>query len=141
MTRRIATFVGAVLATYVVAAVLASNSAISNVIAMGLPVDFGKRLEVIGHDILGMTTSYLPLIAVAFLLAFLVAGLLVRNRPTLRIAIYVLAGSIAVVCIHVGLKMAFDITPVAAARTTVGLSLQAMAGAFGGYLFARFATR
>src|SRR5210317_1611791 len=127
MTRRIVTFVGAVLATYVVAAVLASNSVISNVIAMGLPVDFGKRLEVIGHDILGMTTSYLPLIAVALLLAFFVAGLLVRNRPTLRIAIYVLAGSIAVVCIHVGLKMAFDITPVAAARTTVGLSLQAMA--------------
>ena len=39
MTRRILTFVGAVLATYVVAAVLASNSVISNVIAMGLPVE------------------------------------------------------------------------------------------------------
>lgn len=139
MIRRIVTFAGAVLATYVVAAVLASNSVVSSVIAMGLPVSLGKRLEVIGHDILGMATSYLPLIAIALFLAFLVAGLLARKRPDLRIAVYVLAGMAAVLCIHVGLKAAFDITPVAAARTTVGLSMQAIAGSLGGYIFARFA--
>ncbi len=139
MIRKIATFVGAVLATYIVAVVLASNSVVSSVIAMGLPVSFGKRLEVIGHDILGMATSYLPLIAIALLLAFLVAGLLARKRPGLRIAVFVLAGIVAVFCIHVGLKMAFDITPIAAARTTVGLSMQAISGALGGYIFARFA--
>ena len=139
MIRRIVTFLGAVLATYIVAAVLASNSVVSNVIAMGLPVSLGKRFEVIGHDIMGMATSYLPLIAVGFLLAFLVAGLLARKRPGLRIAVYVLAGIVAVLCINVSLKMAFDITPIAAARTTVGLSMQAISGAVGGYLFARFA--
>ena len=139
MKRKTLTFVGAVLATYVVAAVLASNSVIASVIAMGLPVDFGTRLEMIGHDVVGMTASYLPLIAVAFLIAFPAAGLLVRNRPALRTAIFILAGIVAVLCIHFALKMTFDIAPVAAARTNVGLALQASAGALGGYLFARFA--
>ncbi|MEM7501326.1 MAG: hypothetical protein AAF417_04760 [Pseudomonadota bacterium] len=139
MIRRIVTFVGAVLATYIVAVVLASNSVVASVIAMGLPVSLGKRIEVIGHDIAGMAASYLPLIAIGFLLAFLVAGLLARMRPGLRIALYVLAGVVAVFCINVSLKMAFDITPIAASRTTIGLSMQAISGAVGGYLFARFA--
>ena len=139
MKRKFVTFAGAVLTTYVVAAMLASNSVVASVIAMGLPVDFGTRFAMIGHDVVGMSASYLPLITVAFLIAFPVAGLLVRNRPTLRIAIFVLAGIVAILCVHFALKMTFDITLVAAARTNAGLALQAMAGALGGYLFARFA--
>jgi len=46
-----------------------------------------------------------------------------------------------VVTIHLALNAAFDITPVAVARTGAGLVVQALCGAVGGYAFARFTAR
>ena len=48
-----------------------------------------------------------------------------------------LAGAAALLAVHLGLKAAFDITPIAIARTGAGLAVQALCGACGGYLFAR----
>jgi hypothetical protein len=47
----------------------------------------------------------------------------------------VLAGAVAVVSIHVALNLAFELTPVAVARTNGGLLLQALAGAVGGFTY------
>ena len=138
MIRKSLTFLAAVLAIYVVATVLASNSVLDNVVAMGLPVSLGKRITVIAHDLVGMATSLLPLIVIGFLIAFLTTALLTRWWPRIRIILYVIAGAVAVIGIHTALNLTFDITPVAAARTTGGLLMQGVAGALGGYLFARF---
>lgn len=138
MIRKSLTFFAAVLATYVVATVLASNSALSSISALGLPIRFGQRISVIAHDLAGMATSLLPLIVIGFLVAFLVTALLTRWWPNIRVVLYVISGALAVIGIHTALNLAFDITPVAAARTTGGLLMQGVAGAAGGYLFARF---
>ena len=141
MIVRTLSFVAAVIATYVVAAVIATQFALASITSMGLPVGIGKRIAVTGHDLVGMAPTLLPLIAIGLLIAFLVTGLLCRWVPNARFGLYVLAGAIAVLGVHFSLYQVFDITLVAVARTTGGLVTQAAAGALGGYVFVRLSGR
>jgi hypothetical protein len=75
------------------------------------------------------------LVAFALLIAFMTAALLCRWLSRWRLPLYLLAGATAVVCIHLGLNLAFGITPVAIARSSLGLLLQALAGAAGGFTY------
>ena len=67
-------------------------------------------------------------------ITFLVTAMLVRRLPGWRRLLFPLAGAVAMVALHLTLKAAFDITPIAAARSGTGLLLQALAGAVGGYV-------
>ena len=72
--RRIGGFVGAVIATYLVAVLAYSQLNLANLVEMGVAVDAGMRVEVALHDLGGMVQLYLPLITVALALGFLVAA-------------------------------------------------------------------
>ena len=135
--KRVGAFFIAVLVSYALAAVAASQSALARLPEMGVPVTFAKRIAVTAHDLAGMASSFLPLIAVSLLIAFPVAGLLGRYVRASRAALYMLAGGVGLVCLHLGLQLAFGIVPVAAARTVLGLLVQGICGAVGGYVFAR----
>lgn len=135
--RRIGSFVLAVAVTYLLAVISASQHVAASLESMGAEVGFGTRLEMIVHDLGGMATSFLPMLVIGFVIAFLVAALLLRWLPRYRYLLYSLAGAAAVATIHVALHAAFDITPVAVARSTGGLIVQALCGAVGGYLYAR----
>jgi hypothetical protein len=136
--RRIGSFVLAVAVTYVLAVISASQHVAGSLESMGAEVGFGTRLGMIGHDLGGMATSFLPMIVIGLLVAFAVAALLLRWLPRYRYLLYAVAGAAAVVTIHLALNAAFDITPVAVARTGGGLLVQALCGAVGGYVYARF---
>ncbi len=136
--RRIGSFVLAVAATYVLGVISASQHVAASLESMGAEVDFGTRLAMIGHDLGGMATSFLPMIVIGLLVAFAVAALLLRWLPRYRYLLYTLAGAAAVVTIHLALNAAFDITPVAVARSLGGLLVQGLCGAVGGYVYARF---
>lgn len=135
--RRIGSFVLAVAVTYVLAVISASQHVAASLEGMGAEVGFGTRLEMIVHDLGGMATSFLPILVIGFVIAFVVAALLLRWLPRYRYLLYSLAGAVAVATIHVALHAAFDITPVAVARSAGGLFVQALCGAVGGYLYAR----
>ncbi len=136
--RRIGSFVLAAAVTYVLAVISASLHVAASLESMGAEVGFGTRLEMIAHDLGGMATSFLPMILIGLLVAFAVAALLLRWLPRYRHLLYTLAGAAAVVTIHLALNAAFDITPVAVARSGVGLLVQGLCGAVGGYAYARF---
>jgi hypothetical protein len=102
---------------------------------MGVPVGLRDRVAMTLQDILGMAGMFLPMVAFAYLAAFLSAALLMRWLAQWRTAIYVVAGAAALVMIHVTLKLAFGLTPVAVARTAGGLALQAVAGGIGGLTY------
>ncbi len=104
---------------------------------MGIPVSLAERLQMSGQDLLGMAGLFLPLIAVGLLLAFLIAGFLCRRSSQRRTGLFVLAGAMAMISIHLALQWSFDITLVAVARTPLGLLSQALAGAAGGYIYTR----
>jgi hypothetical protein len=135
MVRALAAFVAAVLIAYVCAVLAQTQHVMARLSELGVDVTFGDRLSASLHDLVGMATLYLPILAVAFAIAFPVAALIIRFAPNWRALGYPLAGGVAVLAIHVILNQVLDITPIAAARTTLGLTVQALCGALGGWLF------
>jgi len=122
-----------VVVAYILASITATQSVIGRLTGMGLDVTLGDRIAMTLRDITGMAGMFLPMVAFALLIAFMTAALLCRWLPRWRLPLYGLAGAVAVACIHLGLHLAFGITPVAIARS--GLLLQALAGAAGGFTY------
>ncbi|MEZ5558690.1 MAG: hypothetical protein R3E86_09140 [Pseudomonadales bacterium] len=134
-------FTAGVLTAYVLAAVAATQAVMARLAEMGIDVTPGDRLRTTLQDLVGMAELFLPIIAVAFLIAFPVAALISRYVPKLRAIGYPLAGGVALLAIHLILHATFGTTPVAAARTAGGLGWQVMAGALGGLVFLRVLPR
>ena len=118
---RLGIYLAAVLLTYLLASVTATQSVVSSLAGMGVDVSFGDRLAMTARDIPGMAGMFLPIIAFALLIAFLVTALICRWLAQWRLLLYTLAGAVAVVAIHISLNLAFELTPVAIARSTGGL--------------------
>lgn len=133
--RRLAAFIVAAFVTYLIAAIAATASVMANLAEMGFAVSLADRFVTTLADLAGLLPAFLPLLAVALLLGFLVAGLIVRWQPGWRSFGYPLAGFAAVVVMHLLLKAVLGITPIAAAREVGGLLMQGIAGAAGGYAF------
>jgi len=133
--RKLAIYLAAILVTYLLATVTASLHVASRLAAMGVTLDPAARLAMIGHDLVGMAGMFLPLIAFALLVAFLVTALVHYGLRRARVLLYVLAGAVAMLALHLGLHAAFGLTPVAIARSAGGLALQTLAGAAGGWVY------
>jgi hypothetical protein len=138
---RLAVYLLAVITAYVLASITATQSVISSLSSMGIDVDLATRLSMTVKDLAGMAGSFLPMIAAGYLVAFLVVGLLLFWRPQWRTPLYLMAGGVALIAIHLTLQLAFSITPVAIGRTVGGLLVQGVAGAVGGYVFSRLMQR
>ncbi len=135
MVRALKAFVPAVLLAYVLASMLVTQSNLGNLQTLGMEVGFGDRVGTTVHDLVGMATSYLPLIFAAFVIGIPVAAGLARRMPRHPALLYALAGFTAVVALHLIMRAALGLTPVAATRTTAGLIGQGAAGAIGGLCF------
>lgn len=133
--KRLAIYLLAVVAAYLLAASAATQSVVSSLAGMGVELSLAQRLSMTLTDIAGMAGMFLPMVAFGLLVAFMATALICRYLSRWRIPLYVLAGASALVCIHLLLHLAFGITPVAAARTAGGLMLQSIAGAVGGLTY------
>jgi hypothetical protein len=133
--KRLAIYLLAVVVAYLLASVTATQSVVSNLFEMGVTVGFSERLGMTIKDIAGMAGLFLPMIAAAFLAAFLIAAMICRWWPQWRTPLYIAAGAAGLITIHLTLNLALGITPIAIGRTTGGLLLQGLAGAAGGYIF------
>jgi len=133
--KRLAIYLLAVVAAYLLAASAATQSVVSSLAGMGVELSLSQRLSMTLTDIAGMAGMFLPMVAFGLLVAFMATALICRYLNRWRIPLYVLAGASALVCIHLLLHLAFGITPVAAARTAGGLMLQSIAGAVGGLTY------
>ncbi|MGD8678970.1 MAG: hypothetical protein PVJ33_01295 [Lysobacterales bacterium] len=134
---RLGVFVAAVLVAYLFASVTATLSVADSLRGMGVDVPLARTAAMMLHDLKGMASMFLPMIAFALLVAFMIAALLCRWLTRGRVILYVVAGATALVSIHLTLHLAFAITPVAIARTGWGLLAQGAAGGLGGatYLY------
>ncbi len=127
----------AVIATYLLAATAATQHVAGQLARMNAPLDLSQRLSMTAQDWLGMAPSLLPLIAVGLLIAFLVAGALTRRLPTVRVGLFVAAGLVALITLHLAMEISFGLNPIATTRYWPGLLLQGVCGACGGWLFIR----
>jgi hypothetical protein len=134
---RIGTFLLALVTAWLLASLTATQSVISSLRSMGVDISLAESLDMMARDIVALAGTFLPLIAGGYLVAFLVAWMLCLWWPRWRTVLYILAGGAALVVIHLSLKLAFGITPIAIGRTTGGLVVQGLAGAVGGYIYIR----
>lgn len=135
LAARLAIYLAAVAVAYFLAAMLATQSVVSSLAGMGLALSFSERLSMTIRDLGGMAGMFLPMIAFGLLIAFMTVALICRYKPRWRTPLYILAGAVALVCVHLGLNLAFGITPIAIARTSTGLLMQGIAGAAGGLTY------
>jgi hypothetical protein len=135
LVRKLGIYLAAVLTTYLLATATASLHVAASLSAMGLVLSLAERASMILNDLAGMAGMFLPLIAFALLIAFLVTALVHRLLGRGQVLLYVLAGAVALLALHLALRAAFDLTPVAIARSSGGLLLQALAGAAGGIVY------
>ena len=70
MVKRGLAFVAALLGGYTAAVLAYSQLNLSNLSDMGVSVSLGDRFATFAHDLLSMTSVYLPIMAVALLVAF-----------------------------------------------------------------------
>lgn len=143
MLRVLKAFFPAVFAAYVLASLLATQVILHDLVDMGVEVDLETRLRASLHDLLGLASTYLLLVLLAFLLAMPAAAALVRLHliPGSRSLWFSLAGLAALVLLNVIMRQLLGVWPLAAARDWSGLLLQGFAGAVGGYLYARLSQR
>ena len=117
-------------------AVFISQGNLAQVAALGLEVTMGVRLDAAVHDVSNMYGIYLPVVAVALLIALPVARLVMRFLPDARMIGYTLAGFVALLAVHLIMEQVFGgIVGIAPVRFIDGLLLQGLAGAFGGFAF------
>lgn len=134
--RTLLRYLAATLAAYVLAVVAATQSVIHGLHEMGVAVDLVTRLKMTAHDVLGMSTSLLPLVAAGFVVAFPISFLVARRAPGSYTPCHAAAGATALLGIHLLLKWWFDVWTIFGASTLPGLVVQGMAGAVGGLVFA-----
>lgn len=136
LIRSILGFIAGVITAYVVGTAINAQFVMG---AHGVPVGFGERLNMTAFDISNMTL-YAIIIAVGFLIAFLIAAVLKRFLPSLAGVAYPIAGA-AAIGVALGLMyMNFQTVPISGARGTFGFIAQMLAGALGGWVFGKITT-
>lgn len=139
--RQIVGFVVAVAVTAVGSSFLSSHFVLRGLESLGVDVEFADRFAMYAHDVAGMSLMAGAVAGTGLLIALPVAALIVRFLPSLRTLGYVLAGTAAMVGALLAMQSVLGMMPMAGARTWGGLAAQGVAGALGGYVFARITLR
>ena len=139
MLRWIGAWLAATLATYALGSVFLTQVVIADLGALGVAVDAGTRLEMTIRDLAGLSTSYLPLVGLAQLIAQLVATGIARALGRFRQPLAIAAGAAAMFCLLLLLQQVLGLNPLSGSRGIAGHALQTAAGTVGGLVFARWA--
>lgn len=134
--RAIAAYFPATLMAYLLASAFSTVMIMAGLMYMAMPVSATDVLAAVWFDWLGLLGSYLPLVAIALLVALPVAGQLHRRLGLPRRFIYALAGFVALIAIHLILEATLGLIGFAAVRSVFGLLMQGVAGGVAGWFFA-----
>ena len=128
---------GGALTTYILGSIVNSQFVMN---AHRVPVAWGDRLNMTMFDISSMLL-YFVIIAVSFLIAFVIAALLKRFLPNLANIAYPIAGAAAIGAALGLMYLMFQTVPISGARSPFGFLAQMVAGGIGGWVFGRIAVR
>ena len=134
----IAAFVASVAAATILAVVFQTQFVLGELIALGVAIPLGVRLETTLFDLAGMGPTYGGLIGVGFLIAFPVATLVSRALPIPKPVLFILAGAATMATILALFDLMLGSMPISGARGDAGMAVQALAGAVGGFVFSRW---
>ncbi|GAB4175847.1 MAG: hypothetical protein Kow0020_11660 [Wenzhouxiangellaceae bacterium] len=105
---------------------------------IGAPVTIADAFGTMLFDLAHFLPRYGLLITAALAVAWPVAAWLAGRCPRWRCLLYLLAGASAIAVMLVSMKCLLGLTPIAAARSTIGISALASTGALGGWLYCRW---
>lgn len=135
-------YILAVIVTTVLASFAHTQMVIAGLTESGATVALEQRIGMSAGDLVGLAPQLGPVMAAGLAVGLLIAALLRRVLKPLAPIAYPLAGAAAVGVALTAMSIAFDgITPIAGARTALGFSLECLAGAAGGLVFALVAVR
>ncbi len=141
MLRILVAFLAAVVATYLLAAAFSTQVILHQVADLGLPISLSVRLDTTLEDLLAMLPMYLPFVAASLFVAVPVSALALKVVPLPRALGCVIGGAAALWALHTIMFAVFGIHALPATRSIVGLATQAIAGAIGGYVYAKLSKR
>lgn len=128
----------AVLTTVIISVVFQTQNVLARLNDIGADISVSDRFSMTGYDIIHFGSVYGAFIAIAFIIAFLAGGLVFRFAKFGRSLIYSVAGGVAMLVMLMAMKQVFfGIHLVHGASDTLGISMQILAGAIGGFIFAR----
>ncbi|MCC5812437.1 MAG: hypothetical protein JJU06_18905 [Ectothiorhodospiraceae bacterium] len=128
-------FVVAVAVTAVLSSIAQTQYNMLALTAMGVLVPPGTWLQVVLRDLVGFAPIYAIVVAVAFLLAFIVAAQLARWLPRQRMVLFMLAGAAGILAAVLLINGLAPMTPVAITRYLTGTAILCGAGAVGGWVY------
>jgi len=134
--RAVAAYFPATLVAYIIGSALSTFVIMAGLADMGMPVSLGDVAGAVMFDWLGLLGSYLPLVALSLLIALPVAAQLYRRLSLPRTPTYLLAGFVALIALHLIMEATLGLVGFAGVRSTFGLTLQGLAGAAAGAVFA-----
>ena len=141
MLRILIAFLLAVIATYLLAAAFSTQVILHQVADLGLPVPLTVRMDTTLEDLIGMLPMYLPIVAVSLVVAIPVSALALKFVPIPRTLGFLIGGAAALWVLHTIMIAVFGIHALPATRFNVGMATQALAGAVGGYVYARLSEK
>ena len=122
-----------VLVAYIVGSVIGTQMILYSVSTMALEVTLNARLGSTVNDLVGLSASLLPMMAVSLVIPWLACDFVTRRHPHLRSPLlYGLAAAFAIAILYTALSQIFGMDVFAPARTLTGLLGQCLAGAIGG---------
>ena len=129
-------FLVAVVAAIALASIISTQFVIAGLQGIGVEIPFGTRVSMTVTD-LALLRIYVIMGGTAMLVAFLVAGACARWLPGSRQVWFTVAGFAALTCVLLLVESLLGAMLIAGARSLPGLLPQGVAGAFGGWTFAR----
>ncbi len=129
-------FVAAVLCAAALGSVVQTQFNMAALLGMGVTVPATVWLESTLLDLLGFAPLYAVVVAATFLIAFAVAGLLVRLAGGYARLLFPLAGACGLLATILLANSLLPMTPLAVTRHMLGTAALAVAGGIGGLVFA-----
>lgn len=125
-----------VLIVYTLASAAHTQQVLSGLLQLNVQIEMRDRLMMFAGDWAGLYL-YLMVIALVFLIAFLVIAIIKHFVLTSVPApiLFAIGGALAMLCMLLTMRELASLTPIAGARGTTGLTLQCLAGAAGGAVF------
>jgi hypothetical protein len=131
--------IAATVATSILGSIFSTQSVIASLAAINVDVPLATRLSMTVNDF-NILIALGPITAICFIVGFIIAGLAHGYIGGNRTAWYVVAGSTALITTLLIIKSILLITAIAGTRTHLGLMSFALAGAVGGWVYAKLTT-
>lgn len=132
---------------FLLASLFHSISVLMGLVQIGVELNVSDWLSMIWLDALGLLPTYGAIIAVTLLLAFSIAHFIVKQlnlheaksaTSTIRTVLFAVAGGLSFLLMLLAMQPVLNVTLIAGARSSLGLSAQCFAGFCAGYIYSKF---